>query len=163
MDMIKKMITAIGFFALKQAIVSVSHFNKDLKKELGYFKEGYTIQLKVLPNGPKIAFEKHQDKLKTISTNKREYDLVIIFKTKEIAYRIMTTLSNVPKAFTQNRLMVYGNVADSMVLIRIMNIVQAYLFPPILSKRVLKRVPQFSIGQHIGRIRVYTLGLLFKY
>ena len=163
MDILKKMITAIGFFALKQAIVSVSHFNEEVKTELNYFKEGYSIQLKVLPNGPKIAFEKHRNQLKTISVNKENYDLVIIFKTKEIAYRIMTTLSNVPKAFTQNRLMVYGNVADSMVLIRIMNIVQAYLFPPILSKRVLKRVPKFGLGQHIGRIRVYTLGLLLKY
>ncbi len=163
MDILKRMITAIGFFALKQAIVSVSHFNKEVKEELNYFKEGYSIQLKVLPNGPRIAFEKHHNELKTTSTNKKEYDLVVIFKTKEIAYRIMTTLSNVPKAFTQNRLMVYGNVADSMVLIRIMNIVQAYLFPPILSKRVLKRVPQFNMGQHIGRIRVYTLGLLFKH
>jgi len=163
MDILKRMITAIGFFALKQAIVSVSHFNKDVKEELKYFRQGYTIQLKVLPDGPKIAFEKHKDKLKTTSVDKADYDLVILFKTKEIAYRIMTTLSNVPKAFTQNRLMVYGNVADSMVLIRIMNIVQTYLFPPILSKRVLKRVPKFSLGQHIGRIRVYTLGLLLKY
>ena len=163
MKLLKKTITAIGFFALKQAMVSVCHFNKQAKEELKYFKEGYSIQLKVLPDGPKIAFEKYGDAFRTTSTNKENYDLVVIFKTEDIAFRIMTTLSSVPKAFTQNRLMVYGNVADSMVLIRVMNIVQSYLFPPILSKRVLKRVPKFNFGEHIGRLRVYTLGLLLRY
>jgi len=163
MTLFKKTITGIGFFALKQAMVSVCHFNTEAKEELKYYKEGYTIQLKVLPDGPKIAFEKQGDSLRTTSANKENYDLVVIFKTEDIAFRIMTTLSNVPKAFTQNRLMVYGNVADSMVLIRVINIVQSYLFPPILSKRVLKRVPKFNLGAHIGRIRVYTLGLLLRY
>lgn len=163
MTLFKKTTTAIGFFALKQAMVSVSHFNIQVKEELKYFKEGYSLQLKVLPDGPKIAFEKHDNVFRTTSSKKEKYDLVVIFKTEDIAFRIMTTLSNVPKAFTQNRLMVYGNVADSMVLIRIINIVQSYLFPPILSKRVLKRVPKFNLGEHIGRLRVYTLGLLLKY
>ena len=163
MNKLKSMITSSGFFALKQATVSLSHFNKGLQEELNAWEDGYTIQLKVLPNGPAIAFEKVDGKLQTISPNKNHYSLVVVFKTEEIAYRIITTQNSVPQAFTQNRLMVYGSTADSMILIRILNIVQAYLFPPILSKRILKRVPKFNLSQHIGRVRVYSLGLITGY
>jgi len=163
MNRLKNMVTAVGFYALKQGSISASHFNKELQRELEAWPEAYSILLKVLPNGSRIAFEKHQGKLRAISPKGDDFDLIVVFKTEDIAFRIITTLNNVPKAFTQNRLMVYGNTSDSMILIRVLNIVQSYLFPPILSMRVLKRVPKFTIGQHIGRIRLYTLGLLLGY
>jgi len=159
----KKLIIKIGFFALKRGSISVSRFNKELKNELKAWPDGFTIQLKVLNNGPSISFMKKKNRLTGISNKKENYDLIVVFKTIDIAFRVITTLSSVPKAFTQNRLAVYGSTADSMILIRILNIVQSYLFPPILSKRILKRVPQFGFKEHLGRIRVYTTGLLFTY
>jgi len=159
MNKVKNTITKVGFFALRQGCQSVSRFNSEIKEELTAWPEGFTILLKVLPDGPKLGLQKKDAKLIGISSKREEWDLTVVFRTEDTAFRVITTLSNVPKAFTQNRLMVYGNTADSMVLIRILNVVQAYLFPPFLSKRVLKRVPKFSIGQHIGRLRLYTIGL----
>ena len=159
MKKIKNIITKVGFFALRQGCQSASRFNSEIRDELTAWPEGFTILLKVLPNGPKLGLQKKEGKLKGISTKKEDWNLTVVFLTEDTAFRVITTLSNVPKAFTQNRLMVYGNTADSMVLIRILNVVQAYLFPPFLSKRVLKRVPKFGLGQHIGRLRLYTIGL----
>jgi len=159
MKKIKNTITKIGFFALRQGCQSASRFNWEIQDELTAWPEGFTILLKVLPNGPKLGLQKKDGRLFGISTKMEEWDLTVVFRTEDTAFRVITTLSNVPKAFTQNRLMVYGNTGDSMVLIRILNVVQAYLFPPFLSKRVLKRVPKFSLGQHIGRLRLYTIGL----
>ncbi len=159
----KNLIISIGFFALKKATISLSHFNKEIQEELKAWPNGYTLQLRITGNNNRISFCKENEKLISISNKGDDFDMIVVFKTEDIAYRIITTLSNVPKAFTQNRLSVYGSTADSMILIRILNTVQSYLFPPILSKRILKRVPKFGFKQHIGRIRVYTLGLIFSY
>ena len=157
----KRFVVAAGFYALGRGAESASRFNKGLQEEAKVWDEGYTIMLKVAPNGRELWLRKYGDRLKWIKHQDTDADLIVIFKNLDTAFRIITTLSNVHTAFTQNRIMVYGDVAQSMVLIRILNIVQAYLFPPFLSKNVLKRVPKFSFGQHLGRVRVYTTGLLF--
>ncbi|NOX48753.1 MAG: hypothetical protein GXO89_17425 [Chlorobi bacterium] len=156
----KRFVVSTGFYALGRGAESVSRFNKDLKTELEAWPESYTIMLKVAPNGRELWLRKHGDRLKGIGKQSTDADLIVLFKNLDTAFRVISTLSNVHTAFTQNRIMVFGDVAQSMVLIRILNIVQAYLFPPFLSKNVLKRVPRFSFSQHLGRLRVYTSGLL---
>jgi hypothetical protein len=160
MTTLKKITTTIGLWALKRAAISISHFNKEVKQELTAWPEGFKLKVAVKDNGPGIAWEKSADGLKSTSLN-GNFDLEVYFKNLSIAYKVITTQSNVPEAFTQNRIQAYGNIPDSMILIRVLNVVQAYLFPPVLSKRVLKRVPKFGWKEHLGRIRVYTLGLIF--
>ena len=159
----KKLIVSAGFYALARGTESASKFNSQIKQELEAWPEGYVVMLKVAPEGKELWLQKKGSSLKWISPKNEDADLIVIFKNLDIAFRIITTLSNVHTAFTQNRIMVYGDVAQSMVLIRILNVVQAYLFPPFLSKNVLKRVPKFSLSQHLGRLRLYTTGLLFGY
>jgi hypothetical protein len=157
----KRFVVTAGFYALGRGAESVSRFNKELKSELKAWPEFYTVMMKVAPNGRELWLQKNGERLKWISKQTSDADLIVLFKNLDTAFRIISTLSNVHTAFTQNRIMVYGDVAQSMVLIRILNIVQAYLFPPILSKNVLKRVPEFNFSQHVGRLRVYISGLLF--
>lgn len=160
MSTFKKTTTKIGLWALQRSAISISHFNDDVKKELQAWPEGFKVKIAVKDGGPGIAWKKTTNGLHAISL-KGDFDLQIYFKNLSIAYKVITTLSNVPEAFTQNRIQAYGNIPDSMVLIRILNVVQSYLFPPILSKRILKRVPKFGWKEQLGRIRVYTLGLIF--
>jgi len=159
----KKIVVSAGFFALARGVESASKFNKEVISELEAWEEGYTIMLKVAPNGTELWIQKKGNSLKWITALEKEADLIVLFKNLDTTYKIITTLSNVHTAFVQNRIMVYGDVSQAMVLIRILNIVQSYLFPPFLSKNVLKRVPKFSFAQHMGRFRIYTSGLLFGY
>lgn len=159
----KNLVVSAGFYALGRGTESVSKFNSNLKDELKVWPDGYLILLKVAPNGKELWLQKNGDSIKWLGKQSKQADLIVVFKNLDIAFRIITTLSNVHTAFVQNRIMVYGDVSQSMILIRVLNIVQSYLFPPFLSKNVLKRVPKFSFAQHMGRIRVYTTGLLFGY
>ena len=159
----KNVVVTAGFYALGRGTESVSKFNAQLKQELKVWKEGYLIMLKVAPSGKELWLQKSGESLKWVGKQNKNADLIVVFKNLDIAFKTITTLSNIHTAFAQNRIMVYGDVSQSMILIKVLNIVQAYLFPPILSKNVLKRVPKFTFSQHIGRIRVYTTGLLFGY
>ena len=160
-SLLKTSVVKAGFFALGRGCESTSHFDEGLKAELKSWPESYTIMLKVAPSGHELWLQKQDTGLKWISKQDKDADLIVLFKNLETAYQIITTQSNVHTAFAQNRIMVYGDVAQSMVLIRVLNIVQAYLFPPFLSKNVLKRVPKFSLKEHLGRARLYTVGLAF--
>ena len=160
-DRLKNAVVKAGFFALARGSESASKFNAEARQELKAWPEGYTLMLKVAPKGHEIWLQKQGNHLKWIKPKSEDADLIVLFKNLDTAYRIISTQSNVHTAFTQNRIMVYGDVAASMVLIRVLNIVQAYLFPSFLSKNVLKRVPRFSIGEHLGRLRMYSLGLAF--
>lgn len=151
----------MGLLALQRGAISLSHFNSEVKEELQAWPNGYTIKIAVKGHPTAIAWKKTNSGLKAINPGSEDYSLLIYFKNMNTAFNVITTLSNVPEAFTQNRIQAFGYNPDSMILIRILNVVQAYLFPPILSKRVLKRVPQFGWKQHLGRIRVYTIGLIF--
>ncbi len=155
----KKMAVSIGFYALGRGTESVSRFNKEVKKELAVWPNGFTIMLKIAPNGSEIWLQKSGDKINMVNKQSKEADLIVYFKNLDTMYRIILTLNNVHTAFSQNRIMVSGDLSNAMVLIRILNKVQSYLFPSFLSKNVLKRVPKFTIGEYIGRIRLYTLGL----
>lgn len=159
----KRFVVSAGFYALGRGVESASRFNKNLKSEIDAWDEDYTIMLKVAPSGAELWLQKKGKYIKWIKKQDKEADLIVLFKNLDTAFKIITTLSNVHTAFSQNRIMVYGDVAQSMVLIRVLNIVQAYLFPPFLSKNVLKRVPKFNLSQHLGRARLYTSGLLFGY
>jgi hypothetical protein len=159
MSTFKRMITSIGLLALKRGAISISHFNKEVRQELKAWPDGFRIKIAVKNDSIGIAWKKSNSSLKS-SSLKGDFDLEVYFKNLSIAFKVITSLSNVPEAFTQNRVQAYGHVPDSMILVRILNVVQSYLFPPIISKRVLKRVPQFGWKQHLGRIRVYTLGLI---
>ncbi len=161
MSAFKKIITKIGLFALQRGAVSLSHFNDEVQKELQAWPNGFTIKIAVKGHPIAIAWKKTNSGLKAVNPISKSDDLIIYFKNLNTAFNVITTLSNVPEAFTQNRIQAFGYNPDSMILIRILNIVQAYLFPPFLSKRVLKRVPHFNWKQHLGRIRVYTIGLIF--
>jgi predicted Zn-dependent protease with MMP-like domain len=159
MSSFKSIITKLGLKALQRAAISLSHFNSTIKEELNVWPQQFRIKIAVKNTTLGIAWKKTDSGLKSTNLN-GVFDLEVYFKNIPIAYRVITTLSNVPEAFTQNRIQAYGNIPDSMILIRVLNVVQSYLFPPLLSKRVLKRVPKFGWKQHIGRIRVYTLGLI---
>ena len=158
-SLLKIGVVKAGFFALGRGCESASHFDSGLKEELKAWPESYTIMLKVAPNGHELWLRKRATGLKWIAKQDKDADLIVLFKNLETAYQIITTQNNVHTAFSQNRIMVYGDIAQSMVLIRVLNIVQAYLFPSFLSKNVLKRVPNFSLKEHLGRARVYTVGL----
>ena len=158
---LKRALIHVGFYALGRGAQSVSRFSKVLKKEIAAWPDGYTIALKVNPNGPELWLQVYDRRLIRVKPKGNTPGLIVVFKTVNTGFRIITTLTSVPTAFTQNRIMVYGDTAQSMVLIRILNIVQSYLFPSILSKRILKRVPRFGWRDHLGRLRVYTTGILF--
>ncbi len=160
--LIQRSVVKAGFLALGRGIESASHFEKSVQEEIKNWQEGFSFTMNVLPFGPKLAMRKKNGVLKMISLKKGETaDLTVEIKNLTTAFRMITTQMGAHHVFAQNKIGVSGNIADSMRFIRIVYTVEAYLFPKILNKNILKKSPKMDIKKRFNRWHIYTRGMLF--
>ncbi len=161
----KKLVVSIVFFVLGRAMQSLSRRDATIQKEVASWPEGTTVLFKVLPASPKFAFCKTpQGNLKYLGTRvgEQQADLVIYFKNVDAAFLMMTAQIGTAQAYAEHRMSVRGDLTIALSNIRCLNVVERYLFPTFLAKRVVKRLPAIPFGLRIGRrLWLYTFGVLF--
>ncbi len=152
----------VGFLALGRALQSASHFEAEVVKEIANWKEGFTFSMDVLPFGPSLVMQKRDRKMYLIGTKrKHDADLVVEIKDLDTAFKMITTQAGAHHVYAEHKIAVTGNVADSMRLIRLIYIVEGYLFPKILNKNILKKSPRMTLKKQMNRIHILTKGMLF--
>lgn len=158
----KTSVVKIGFWALGRTIQSLSRFDKETKAEIEHWNEGFSFILKVLPNNACLSMVKQNGKLKFKGLKELQNpELTVYLKNIDTAFRMITAQWGVHHVYAQHKTSVIGNVVDAMILIRLIYKAEDYLFPPILSKNILKSLLKASFGKFFTRLRLYTLGLLF--
>lgn len=161
-DNLKYHTVKIGFIALGRALQSASNFEAEVVKEISSWNEGFSFSMNVLPNGPSLVMEKQNRKMKFLGTkNKDDADLIVEIKNIDTAFQMITTKAGAHHVYAQNKIAVTGDIADSMKLIRLIYIIEGYLFPKILNKNILKKSPKMTLKKHFNRIHIYTIGMLF--
>ena len=155
----KYMVVQAGFLALGRGLQSASHYEPDIVRELATWPEGYGFEMRVLPHGPSLRMRKQQAVMQ-FDTTHEPAQLVVELKNLETAFQMITTQAGIPQVYAAHGIGVVGDIAKSMSLIRMINVVEAYLFPEILSKNILKRVPKMTFGKHINRLRMLTIGMV---
>ncbi len=159
---IKRIVVKIGFWALGRAMQSLSGFDKQMKEEISEWKEGFSISLSILPEIMSLSLIKKNNKIKFIGLKKIEKaDLVVEIKNLDTAFRMIIAQWGVHSVYAQHKTAVVGNIVDAMKFIRMIYIVEDILFPPILSKNILKRLRKSSFYKFGQRMHVYFLGLFF--
>jgi len=161
-DKLKHHTVKIGFIALGRALQSASNFEDEVIKEISCWNEGFSFSMNVLPNGPSFVMEKQNRKMKFLGTkNKEDADLIVEIKNLDTAFQMITTQAGAHHVYAQHKIAVIGDVADSMRLIRLIYIIEGYLFPKILNKNILKKSPKMTLKKHFNRLHIYTVGMLF--
>ena len=158
----KRFVVAAGFFALGKGMQSASHFDKEFIECMSGFPDGFTFQMVVKPNGPAVVLRKDKGKFYFKGLKPLPHaDLTVNVKNIDTAFMMIVTLIGAAQAFAEHRLSVVGDISDGLKITKCMNIVQFYLFPEILSKNILMKVPKLTFERLIGRIRLYCVGVLF--
>lgn len=106
-----------------------------------------------------MVLEKRNGRLRYLGSKKKPADLIISFKTVEAAFLVMSAQLSTPQSYAEHRATLKGDSTAAMSLIRCLNIVQAYLFPKVLSRRVLKRVPEMTPSRMAARAAVLGIGV----
>jgi hypothetical protein len=155
----KRLIASVVFFFLGRGIKSVYKLDSNAKAELDSFKDGDIVRFQTLPYGPYFAFYKKDNRIITLrgkkAKNIKPY-IDIAFKNIDGAILVLTGQSGIAQAYAQHRFILYGDIYSTIAVVRVMAIVENYLFPSIMTKKIL-------IGKEekkVSSLRVY-LKILF--
>ncbi len=152
----------IVFFVLGRGFQSIAARDEEVRTEVESWEESFSILFEVLPKGPYLFLQKQNGKLKMVDLKKRdEADLAISFKTISSSFLIMTGQMGIPQGYAEHRMSVKGDLAKAMSLIRCLNLVEFYLFPGFIARRILKRMPAMTLSKFGLRLHVYFLGIPF--
>lgn len=161
----KKFVVKVVFFVLGKGLQSASKHDRTLQAEVAAWPEDTLILFKVAPHEPRMAFGKTgHDRLEYKGTKitDEEADLMIAFKNLESAFLMLTAQIGTPQAYTEHRIAVRGDLVLGLSVIRCLNIVERYLFPTFLAKRVLRRLPAIPFFKRNGlRLWIYIFGIAF--
>ena len=158
----KVLVIRIVFFVLGRALQSASRFDKVIQDEVKEWPDNLSILYKVQPKGPEMMIYKENGHLKIQSPSEKEASMIIYLKNVDYSFLLMTTQKGTVQAFLESAATVKGDIPIAMSLIRILDRVQCYLFPRIIAKRVIKRLPKMSLSsRYFGRLRLYLLGIPF--
>lgn len=158
----KLLVSKMFMLSLGRGFQAAAALDDEIKKEIAFWPDGFTIMMKVKPFGPCMVMIKKNGLLKYAGGAARpDADLIISFKNLESGFMVLTGMMGTPQAYCEHRTSVKGNLAEAMRLIRCLENVLAYLFPEILSKRLLKRVPNLTPKRLLNRGIIYAIGIPF--
>jgi hypothetical protein len=155
----KRAAVKIAMIVLGRALQSASRFDADVRHETARRPEGFSIVMRVAPNGPRMSLIQRNGRLKFRGGRVKEGDLTITFKNTECAFLVFSGLLGPESAFIQHRMSVKGPLDAAMSFIRCVNIVEGYLFPRIVTRRILKQVPPMTPARWGVRLAVLLLGV----
>lgn len=166
--LVKKIYVAVMLWIVGRAIQAAYRVDKEVKEEFDRLDNDFMMHLHVLPSGPGMIVGKDKKgSVKYMGWNPAGKKITLDMKIKNIEAAILmfTFQESTCVASANNRLAVSGNVPDTMAFIRILNIVETYLLPKLITSFAVKRYPSWSqmnpFRKHFGRILVYIRTFTF--
>lgn len=153
----KIFISSIVLWFLGRGFQSVVSFDKGAKEEAKSIPDGTTLVLKINSIGPSLTLKKQKDKFIFVGLIENEKpDLAIYFKNIEAAFLVLTGQIGISQAYAEHRFSLHGDIITTMPIVRILCLVEAYLFPKFISKKLLKEMPK----RETGKSKIYLATIL---
>jgi len=164
---IKKIYVAAMLWFVGRAIQAAAKTDKNVKEEFKNLRDDFAFSLGVVPNGPVMIVGKTKEgKVKYQGWSKKGQKLTLEMNIKNIeaAMLVFTFQESTSVAFARNRFFVTGDLPDALAVVRILDLVEVYLLPKIITKLAVKRYPKWSelnpIKKYVNRIIIYVRTIL---
>lgn len=157
----KTLVVKTVLFILGRSFHAASKWDPDLRREIAPWEEGSTFMMRVFPDGPCMTVEKRRGILLYRGSRPPGADLIVTFKSMESAFLVFTAQCGTARAFAESRFIVNGDIPKAMSLVRCLNILERYLFPLFINRRIVKRPPPMPWNKHFVRLYIYMLGVPF--
>lgn len=153
---LKAQITRLCLYFLGMGIETAYKNMPEVKKEMDSLPEPFSFCFNVV-NGPSMLILKNGSKVKYVGEKEAYHaDLELVVKNIELAYLTMTGRISTPDATYHNRQFIRGELNYMMIMIRVMNAAQTLLFPNLLLRFYIKKVPPLTMRTMINRAKAYT-------
>jgi hypothetical protein len=158
----KRFIVFLVMNIIANAFGSTSRFESLVKKEVDEWPEGFTVMMNVAQSSISIVLQKICGRLCKRDISEKKCDLVITFKNVDAAFLLFTAQISTAAGYCEKRMCVSGDIPRAISVIRALTVIERYLFPAIIARRVMKRLPTIGFFRlSLGRIHLYTVGVLF--
>lgn len=137
---------------LCRAVAELSEKDSEISAEFTNLPKGFKINIGILPFGAYSGLIITEKGIKIKKNGFANADLVVNFKNVKSAKQVMLAKINLAQSFSRHALLVSGDIAIAMGLVRAINRVESYLFPRCMTKKILPKIKK----------QTCTLGLYCK-
>ncbi len=118
--------------------------------ELSLMEEGQTYSIGVGKDGPSLYVQWKGGKLHRLA-EPAPHACTLRIKSLSLAFRLFTGQMGLAQAYAWHAFSVQGDLSQVMQLARLVNIVEAYLFPRFITKHLMTDIPT----PQVNPLRVY--------
>lgn len=129
-----------------------------VRAEVDGWEDGRMLKLVCGPGGPVLVLQKKEGEGIVKLQRVQHADITMRFKTVKGAFQVLTGQKGVADAYASHMFFLEGDIYKTMSFVRCVDYIEAYLFPKIMSGRILKEVPD----KQLSSLQVYALALLGK-
>ncbi len=133
----KKALTAVVYGVLGRGLVASARLDDRVRDEVRSWPDGTVVTLRIAPFGPQVSWRAASGSLEYLGGAEVASDLLVTFKSVDDAIPLLLGMKPVLGSFAEHRATVRGDLAVAMSLVRCLHIVEGYLFPDIMTRRIL--------------------------
>jgi hypothetical protein len=156
---LKRILAKIIFIFLGRAFQAATRFDPDIRREVEDLPEHFTMMMNIQPNGPSMSLEKAGPRLMYRGGSAKTADLTINFKNLECALMVLLPIMGADRAFAERRMNVRGDLAMASAVTRCLNILLAHLYPRIVCRNLMKRLPAMPLSKQLVRLKILFAGI----
>ena len=127
-----------------------------VREEIDSWDKNISFKLVCGPGGAVLALRSCENVGFRKLPRAQRADITMRFKSVEGAFRVLSGQKSIADAYAEHLFTLEGDIYQTMSFVRVVEYAEAYLFPRIWSKRILREVPE----KQTGSLRVYAEALL---
>ncbi|MDO5409699.1 MAG: hypothetical protein Q4F21_04510 [Lachnospiraceae bacterium] len=127
-------------YVLYAGIYQLYSLDTHVREEISDWNLGRVYGLKCSVNGPELYFMKKKNGIcKIAPCSNRQADVSFIFKSADQAFQVVTGQISVADAYSRHAFALAGDIGHAMSFARVVDRAEFYLFPGIITRRILKK------------------------
>ncbi len=147
---LQKLTVGIVLRVVHAALVELYALDSRVKQEFDRMPNGMSYALQTGYNAPELYVQWQDGKLLNLKKIERP-TCALRLKSNGISFRMFTGQMGLAQAYAQHAFSMQGEIADVMKLARLVNLVEAYLFPKFITRHILTDIPALQVNP----LRVY--------
>ncbi len=137
----------IMMVVMGRGLISLTRHDESVQSELEGFPGGFRFEMITLPDGPSVRLRLNAERAFEMDTAPGRPDLSIQFKHVRHAFLVLSFQEGTVRAFANNRMVVDGDIAWAMRMVRILNRLQSIILPEAIARRAVKRYDPVPVVQ----------------
>ena len=146
----RKAIAAIVLWVLGRGLIAAARLDGRIRREVESWPDSCVVTLLIAPWGPRVSWRREGATLLALGSAEADADLLVTFKSVDVALPCLLGAKGVLEAFVEHRSTVSGDLKHAMSLLRCLHIVEGYLFPDIITRRILPHPAERSRGHLVA-------------